>query len=263
MLADRGGLEAAVSARPLLAIVPARGGSKGLPGKNVRPLAGIPLLMHSVFCARMCPVVDRIVISTDDDVIAKIASQYDTDVVHRPAALADDRTPMWPVVQHAVAAIERSDAYRYEAVLLLDPTSPGRLPSDIVDALVALERPPECDGVVGVSVPEFNPYWHCVVEDGGFMRVLFPGADQYTRRQDVPPVYRINATLYCWFRDFVLNASTWRTGRLKMQVVPEERAVHIDTAEQFELTDLRVRHGLLQLPWLDPTSLTKAVAQTS
>jgi N-acylneuraminate cytidylyltransferase len=252
-----------VSVRPLLAVVPARGGSKGLPGKNIRPLAGLPLLMHSVLCARMCPVVDRIVVSTDSETIADTTRRHGTEVICRPAALAADDTPMWPVIQHTLSAVEGSDARRYAAVLLLDPTSPGRLPSDIVEALAVLERSPECDGVVGVSVPEFNPYWHCVVEESGYMRDLFPAAAEYKRRQDVPPVYRINATLYCWWRDFVLSASTWRRGRLKMQVVPEERSVHIDTTEQFELTDLRVRHGLLQFPWLDSAAPIKPAPQPS
>jgi CMP-N-acetylneuraminic acid synthetase len=75
-------------------------------------------------------------------------------------------------------------------------------------------------------------------------------APRYARRQDVPPVYYINATLYAWRRDFVLSAEDWRTGRLKMFEVPHERAVHIDTLTEFDLTDLRIRHGNLTLPWL-------------
>jgi len=245
-----------VTARPLLAVVPARGGSKGLPGKNIRPLAGLPLLAHSVLCARMTPVVDHLVVSTDDPGIAGVASQYAADVVHRPAALAEDHTPMWPVIQHALRAVEQTDGREYASVLLLDPTSPGRLPSDIAAAVALLESADGCDGVVGVSIPEFNPLWHCVVDKGGFMRVLIPGADRYTRRQDVPTVYCINATLYCWRRDFVLSATDWRAGDLKMCVVPNERAVHIDTEEQFALTDLRLRHHLLQFPWLASEALS-------
>lgn len=244
-----------VSVRPLLAVVPARGGSKGLPGKNVRPLAGLPLLMHSVECARMCPSVDRVVVSTDSDAIAGLVRAHGVDVPFlRPPELAEDTTPMWPVVAHALREAERADRDQYGAVLLLDPTSPGRLPEDIVSAVRLLETSTECDGVVGVSIPEFNPYWHCVVDEGGYLRDLIPGAHKYSRRQDVPTVYRINATLYLWRREFVLRAGDWRTGRLKMHEVPESRAVHIDDLGQFELTELRLQHGLLQFPWLAPAS---------
>ena len=118
--------------RPLLAVIPARAGSKGLPGKNLRMLAGLPLVMHSVLCARKCSIIDRVVVSTDSISTADLVRSYGTEVPFlRPAELAEDTTPMWPVVQHALGEAERIDDCRYEAVLLLDPTSPGRLPSDI------------------------------------------------------------------------------------------------------------------------------------
>ena len=105
-------------------------------------------------------------------------------------------------------------------------------------------------GVVGVSEPEFNPYWHCVIEKNGYMEDLIPGARQYGRRQDVPVVYRINATLYLWRREHVLESEDWRTGRLKIQPVPEARAIHIDDAEQFERAELMISKGLIKLPWI-------------
>ena len=118
--------------KPLLAVIPARGGSKGLPGKNIRPIAGLPLIAHSIRCAALSPEVDRCVVSTDCEEIASVARQHGGCVPFlRPAELAQDDTPMIPVLQHALREMEQRDAQRYETILLLDPTSPGRLPVDI------------------------------------------------------------------------------------------------------------------------------------
>lgn len=240
-----------IGAGRVLAVIPARGGSKGLPGKNLRSLAGLPLIVHSLRCAQLSPQIDRTVVSTDNEEIAAVARSHGGDVPFvRPSELAEDSTPMWPVVRHAIEAMEQIDATEYAAVLLLDPTSPGRLPSDIQGAIDLLERSPDCDGVVGVSRPRFNPIWHCVVEERGVMRDLMPDATSYARRQDVPTVYRINATLYLWRRNFVRSAGDWRSGRLKLFEVPEHRAIHIDDIEELELAELCIRHGLLSLPWL-------------
>jgi N-acylneuraminate cytidylyltransferase len=242
-----------MTVRPLLAVVPARGGSKGLPGKNIRPLGGLPLIAHTLRCAERCPAIDRVVVSTDSEEIAAVARAHGGHVPFlRPAELAQDSTPMWPVIQHALAEMERLDDRRYNGVLLLDPTSPGRLPEDIEAAVESLEASPGFDGIVGVSEPPFNPYWHCVVAGAdGEMRDLIPGAAAYTRRQDVPPVYRINASLYCWRRAFVVRAANWRDGHLKMHIVPEARALHIDDQHGFDLAELSLQRGLLRLPWMD------------
>ncbi len=241
-----------MSDRPILAVIPARGGSKGLPGKNIRPLAGLPLIAHTIRCAHMCPELDRIVVSTDSPEIAEVARAHGGDAPFlRPPEFATDSAPMLGVLQHALKEMERLDARRYGSLLLLDPTSPGRLPYDVSRAVSALEGSHGADGVVGVSQPEFNPYWHCVVEKDGYMAPLIPGARNYSRRQDLPLVYRINATLYLWRRDFLLSAEgSWMDGKLLLLEVPESRAIHIDDIEEFERADLMVQHGLVTFPWL-------------
>jgi len=240
--------------RPLLAVIPARGGSKGLPGKNTLPLAGMPLIAHSILCAQMCPVIDRCILSTDSREIADVARNYGCEVPFmRPTELATDAAPMIGVLQHALREIERSGGRRYRSLLLLDPTSPGRLPDDIAAAVRALEADREADGVVGVSRPEFNPYWHCVVEKGGYLAPLIPAASQFVRRQDVPAVYRINAALYLWRHDFLLSddAKGWiEVGKHILLEIPERRAVHIDDADELARADLMIREGLLRLPWM-------------
>jgi CMP-N,N'-diacetyllegionaminic acid synthase len=247
----------------VLAIIPARGGSKGLPGKNIRPFLGLPLIAHSILCAKMCPAVSRVIVSTDSESIAEKAREYGADVPFlRPAELANDTAAMWPVVKHALKETEAAFSERYDAVVLLDPTSPARLPADIAAAVATLQQDDRCDGVIGVSEPEFSPYWHCVVEEGGYLRDLFPRAKQFDRRQDVPTVYCINASLYLWRHRLVTDSDNWRSGRLRLQVIPPIRAIHIDDLRQFEIAELMVRHGLVSLPWLEngrPNTHTPAV----
>ncbi len=238
--------------QPVLAVIPARGGSKGLPGKNVRPFAGLPLIAHSIALSKLCPEIARCIISTDSPEITEVARQHGGEVPFlRPAELAQDDTPMWPVLQHAVREMERVSGMRYGSVLLLDPTSPGRIPSDITEAVRLLDEDPAAVGVIAVSEPHFNPRWVCVENAGGYIRHVVPMDKKYTRRQDVPPVYRINALLYLWRREYMEQKSQGVGEHPhRMLVVPEERAIHIDEASDFTLAELLIREGLVTLPWL-------------
>lgn len=242
----------------MLAVIPARGGSKGLPGKNIRPFAGLPLIAHTVLFARLCQEINRCIVSTDSPEIADLARQFDADVPFiRPPELAQDDTPLWPVLRHALAAVEAQDNVWYDALLLLDPTSPFRETLDITGAFRRLQGSSEADGIIGVSRPEFNPLWHCVVEQNGWMRDLMEGAATFERRQDTPIVYRINGSLYIWRTAFVRQVKdSWRnSGRYFIYEIPETRAVSIDSLEQFERAELLVRSGLIRFPWIGQSGL--------
>lgn len=244
-----------MSVHPVLAVIPARGGSKGLPGKNIRRFAGLPLIAHSIRLARLCPEIERCIVSTDSEEIAAVAREHGGEVPFlRPAELAADTAPTWPVLQHALREMEAREGRRYETLLLLDPTSPGRTPEDVTKALAMLQADPRAVGVVAASEPHFNPRWTCVEERDGYMVQSFPNAKAYVRRQDVPPTYRINALLYLWRRDHVLTdeGHGMYTKPHLMLRVPEERAVHIDSLSDFQLAELLVREGLVKFPWLQP-----------
>lgn len=236
----------------VLAVIPARGGSKGLPGKNLRPLAGLPLIAHSVKFAALCPEIARAIVSTDSAEIAAAARAAGGEVPFlRPSELASDDTPMWPVVRHALEQAEREGA-RYDTLLLVDPTTPCRLPADLSAALAALSDHPEADGVVAVSQPEFNPLWNLWTIDGGFLEPVFPDSGKYARRQDVPPVYRVNASLYLWRAAFVRGQpASWRDGRLLPLELPDYRCIHIDDIHEFERAELLIGAGYVKLPWLE------------
>lgn len=242
-----------MSAPRVLAVIPARGGSKGLPGKNIRPFLGLPLIAHSIRLAKMCPEITRCVVSTDDEAIAEVAREHGADVPFmRPAELAASDTPMWPVLQHALAGAERAEAASYDFLILLDPTSPTRLPSDVSEALGRLLKTPDAVGIVSVSEPEFNPLWHTVVEKDGAMADWLEGAADVQRRQDSPTIYRINGLLYVWRAPFVRQHPAWRGhGRHLMHVTPDSRACSIDDLEQFQRVEALARAGLLDFPWLE------------
>jgi CMP-N,N'-diacetyllegionaminic acid synthase len=236
----------------ILAVIPARGGSKGLPNKNIRDLAGLPLIAHSIRCARLSPLISRTIVSTDSEKIAEVAGSHGADVPFlRPAELASDTAAMWPVVRHALAEAEKQEGKTYDAVLLLDPTTPGRIPADIEKAASLLAKEPSAAGVVAASEPGFSPLWESVVDREGWMVDLFAEHIHHSRRQDVPTVYRINGCLYLWRADFVRNETeSWRDGKHLILVLPEARAIHIDELYQFQLADLQIRHKLIELPWM-------------
>lgn len=239
----------------VMAVIPARQGSKGLPGKNVRPFVGLPLIAHSILFARLCPDIVRLVVSTDSEAIAGVSRQYGAEAPFlRPVELSKDDTPLWPVLRHALETTESLDGRQYEFIALLDPTSPAREPQDLEAALKRLKETPEADGIIGASRPDFNPIWHCVVERDGWMSYLVDQGVTYSRRQDVPPVYRINGGLYVWRTSFVRReARGWQGyGRHLIYETPEYRAMSIDDLREFERAELLVKSGFIRFPWLDP-----------
>jgi CMP-N,N'-diacetyllegionaminic acid synthase len=243
-----------VSIHPVLAVIPARGGSRGLPDKNIAVLAGLPLIAHSIRLSKLCAEIAKCVISTDSQQIAAVARDCSGDVPFlRPAALARDDTPMWPVLRHALAEMELRDRVRYGSVLLLSPTSPGRFPEDVSNAIQLLEEDSRAVGVVAASKPSFNPRWVCIdVAADGYMCHSFPDGNSYVRRQDVPAVYRINGALYLWRRDHVAYSEAPRYFEVphRMLEIPESRAIDIDSLDDLRLAELMLREGLIHFPWL-------------
>lgn len=244
-----------MSIKPILCVIPARGGSKGLPGKNIKPLLSHPLIAHSIMCAKMCSLLDKVIVSTDDEQIAKIAKEYGAEVpFKRPKELASDDAGMIPVLQHSLIECEKNYKKKFKSLLLLDPTSPGRFPEDIEKAASLLEANIDADGAIGVSEPEFNPFWHCVIEKNGFMNPLIEGAGKFKRRQEVPKVFRINASIYIWRRDFLLSEKALKwidEGKNLMVEIPEIRAFHIDHIEDFDKAKALLEAGIVKLPWIE------------
>lgn len=239
---------------PVLAVIPARGGSKGLRGKNIAKFAGIPLIAHSIRMAKMSSEISECIVSTDSEEIASVARAHGGEVPFlRPSELAQDDTPTWPVLQHALATMEDLRKKEFGSVLLLQPTNPSRLPEDVTRAIGILDSDARAVGVVSVSEPPFNPRWVCVEEREGYLALAFSNRT-FSRRQDVPPVYRINGLIYLWRREHILHSLSdpWSAPH-KMMLVPEERSIDIDSRHDLALAEALVRDGIVKLPWLsDP-----------
>lgn len=191
-------------------MITARGGSKGIPGKNLKLLAGKPLLAYTIAAARECSSFDRVIVSTDDRDIADYAKTVGCDVPFlRPAELAHDETPHLPVLQHAVQWLAQHQSYRPDAVVILQPTSPLRRAAHIREAVVLLASN-DVDSVVSVSrVPtHLNPMRMLRVDATG-RAVLFvsgePVRRRINRRQDMPEAWVMNGAVYA-FRTRVLDA---------------------------------------------------------
>jgi N-acylneuraminate cytidylyltransferase len=240
----------------VLAVIPARGGSKGLPGKNLRPLAGLPLIGHSIRAAALMPSVTRCIVSTDSAEIAAVAADLGGDVPFvRPAELAADDTPMAPVLRHALATVEQQEGTTYDHLVLLDPTSPTRQPGDVEDALHRLAGRADWDGVVSVSAPTFQPVWVGVrpaPDDPERLERYFPEGVGITRRQQLGRYLRVNGSFYVWRAAFVrrMESSWLDEGVHGMLEIPESRAFAIDYQEEFDLLEAVLAQGLVRLPWV-------------
>lgn len=212
-----------------LAVIPARGGSKRIPRKNVRPFAGLPMIAHALRCARRSGVFDRIVVSTDDAEIAAIAREHGADTpFQRPAALADDHTPTVPVIAHALDALQLPDD---AAVCCLYPGVPLLDPALLRSALAVLEG-----GATGFVFPVAahpSPVQRALLRAAdGSSRPMQP-EHSLTRTQDLPPAY-FDAGQFYWGR-----AAAWRAGLPIHQhahtlVLPAWSVVDIDTEEDWQ-----------------------------
>jgi CMP-N,N'-diacetyllegionaminic acid synthase len=222
-----------------LAVITARGGSKGIPGKNLKPLAGKPLIAYTIDAARKAGVLDRVVLSTEDEAIAACARAMGCEVPFmRPAALAEDDTPHLPVLQHAVDWLRSEEAYHPDAVIILQPTSPLRRAEHIQSALELLARN-DVDSVLTVSSvpPHMNPMRMLRVDDTGRAELFVSGEPvrrRINRRQDMPAAWVMNGALYA-FRTHVLfdREPSLYGDRVLAMPLPDPFGLSIDTPEDW------------------------------
>ena len=214
----------------------ARGGSKGLPGKNIRPLAGKPLIAHSIAVACACPRIETVIVSTDDETIADTARQWGAEVPFmRPAGLATDTAPEWLAWRHAIEWFERERG-SLDVFLSLPPTSPFREVVDVDNCIDALADDPRADAVITVREAERSPYFNMVSLDSqGYARLVMQSTNAIARRQDVPQVYDITTVAYAVRPAYIRHADRLFAGVVRSVQVPAERALDIDTPYDFEL----------------------------
>lgn len=221
-----------------IATICARGGSLGVPGKNIRPLLGKPLIVYTIEQALACRAIDAVYVSTDDPAIADIARAAGAKVPFlRPAELATAEAPKLPVIRHLIAAIGAGGAAT-ERIVDLDPTSPLRDVADIEACIGMLDA--RTDVVITGYESEKNPYFNMVEvrADGGAQLVKQPN-EVVASRQAAPRVYAMNASIYVWHAD-TLDKGLW-SGHARLHVMPRERSVDIDTELDFKLVELLMK----------------------
>ena len=221
-----------------IVLICARGGSKGLPGKNIKPLNGIPLIGWSINIAKQIDRVSRIIVSTDSEEIAKVALKYGAEVPFmRPKELAQDDSPEWLVWKHAIKHVESYGNEDIDAIIVLPVTAPLRSVKD-VNSCIDLFEESEVDSVITVSEASRSPYFNMIVNnDSGYASLVIPPKDQITRRQDSPEVYDMTTVSYVVDVNFIKNNNGIFEGRVRSVIIPRKRAIDIDNLMDFQIAE--------------------------
>ena len=213
------------------AFVFARGGSKGIPRKNLQLLAGKPLLAWSIEMGQSLAEVERVFVSTEDPEITETALSFGAEVITRPAEFAQDTSPEWLAWQHAIKVVEKKFG-RFERFLSLPATAPLRNQQDIECCLNRLDK--ETDVVITMTPATRSPWFNMVCQEPkGDLRLLVEG--NYTRRQDAPIGYDVTTLAYVLRPEFILEKQRLWDGRVKGVEIPPERALDIDTPLDLEI----------------------------
>ncbi len=222
----------------ILGAIFARGGSKGVPRKNIRPLAGKPLIAYAIETARASHYIDRVIVSTDDEEIAAVAREFGAEVPFmRPAELARDDSPEWMAWQHAIRTMQKQLDEPLRAFVSVPATSPLRAVED-VDACIRLLLESDADVVITVTPAARNPYFNMVVlDEEQTAHLVMTGEAAVHRRQDAPAVYDITTVAYAARPEFILNHHALFEGKIKAVLVPPERALDIDTVLDFQFAE--------------------------
>lgn len=214
----------------VLAIIPARGGSKGIPKKNIRLLAGKPLIHYTIHAAQESKYIHDIIVSTDDDEIANVAKSQGATIIKRPAELSRDASPTIDAILHTLDLCELKDI-NTEIVVLLQPTSPLRTSADI-DAALELFMHSECDSVISVVEANHPPHWNMVLE-GSYLQPIFDQTSVKMRRQDLPQTYSPNGAIYIASVATLKKNHSFDCPKTKPYIMPHSHSIDIDEPFDF------------------------------
>jgi len=225
-----------IAGKRVLCIIPARGGSKGLPAKNARLLAGRPLVSYTFDHATACPEIDRIVFSTDSEQLAVLAREAGIDVPFlRPAALAADDVGTVDVLLHAMDAVREEEGAPYDIVVLLHVTAPLRAPEDI-RACLRMVAEEGAENAFSVCEAQRNPYFNMIEVDREG-RVALCKKGSFATRQEAPSVYELNSAVYVWPWHVLADKRAVVLPGSHLHVMPKERSVDIDDEVDFRIAE--------------------------
>jgi len=221
----------------VLCIIPVRGGSKGMPGKNIKELLGKPLIGYTIEQAKNSAYIDRVIVSTEDKQIADIASQFGAEVPFaRPPELASDECGTIDVLLHAVDWLEKEDGYFSDILILLHVTTPLRSVEDI-DKSVQILVEKKADNVFSVTEAHRNPYFNMVeVQKDGSIALVKEG--NFLTRQAAPDIYDMNSSIYVWWKDLLKAEKSVFLKKSRIYIMPKERSIDIDDAIDFKIAEI-------------------------
>lgn len=220
----------------ILAIIPARGGSQAVPRKNIRILAGRPLIFYTINAALGSKHHPRVIVSTDDESIAKVAREMGAEVPFiRPSHLAQHDTPMLPVLQHAIERLKK-DGYDPDIIAVLQPTSPLRT-SKHIDQAISILVSTGADSVVSLCEAEHSPYWMKKIDRAGRVTPFLDTGKEYNRRQDLPKVYRLNGAIFITRPDIIMNEGRLLGDDTRAYIMEPENSIDIDTEFDFRVAE--------------------------
>ncbi len=234
-----------------IAIIQARGGSKGIPLKNIKMIAGKPLIAWTIEAARASKLVTRVIVNTDDEEIARVAREYGAEVPFmRPAEFATDKSPSLPLFEHALRWFAEHEAYQPDVIVQLKPTNPLRTAAQIDEGIELFFAPPECDSLLSVHETHDHPYKIWKPSEGGLMEPFLP--ESYTglhdaarmRRQDLPKALRHNGAVNVIAPATIIGKHSMNGDRIKPYEIDEESALNIDTLRDFSLAELILKERL-------------------
>jgi CMP-N,N'-diacetyllegionaminic acid synthase len=225
----------------VVALITARGGSKGIPRKNLAPVAGKPLIAWTIAAALGAKCVSRVLVSTDDPEIAEVSRQCGAEVPFlRPAELAEDHSTSFDVAAHALRWLSEHDRDEPDYLLLLQPTSPLRTAADI-DGAIALARERNADAVLAVCEASPHPYLARRVDERGQLSDFISLAQKPSRRQEYPAAYMLNAAIYLNRPASLLATRSFQPPGALAYVMPQERSLDVDSSWELRLVDLLLR----------------------
>ncbi|MBU5591096.1 acylneuraminate cytidylyltransferase family protein [Clostridium sp. MSJ-4] len=228
-----------INNKNILAIIPARGGSKGVPRKNIKDLNGKPLIAYTIEGAKKSKYIDKVIVSTEDEEIAGISKKYNLEVPFlRPKELAEDDTPGINPILHAVKWFHENKS-DFEYVICLQCTSPFRKAEQIDDALENLINK-DADSIVSVCESEVSPYWMKRIENG-VMKDFAEGNPFYSRRQDIPEMYRLNGAIYIAKTEVLIKNKNWYTKNTLAYVMDKKSSIDIDDTIDFKFAEFLMR----------------------
>jgi CMP-N,N'-diacetyllegionaminic acid synthase len=237
----------AASVVKVLAIIPARGGSKGIKRKNLLPFNGKPLVAHSIIHALQARLVNRVIVSTDDDEIGGVAREFGAELpFRRPSELAEDHVLDLPVFEHTLRFLQEKEGYRPDFVVHLRPTAPYRKPEWIDEAVSLLQARPDADSVRSVSLPDKHPYRMFSIGADGFLDPIMKHEHPIPyllRRQDLPHVYYYNCVIDVTRPVTILDKHSMTGDRILPYVMNPDDVIDIDTVRDFRIAECLFGHG--------------------